>query len=775
MGENLVIVESPAKAKTIEKFLGKGFTVKSSFGHIRDLSKKNLGINIEEGFTPDYEVSADKKKIVSELKSLASKAETIWLASDEDREGEAIAWHLQQTLKLKDDNTKRIVFHEITKDAILNAIENPRKVDLNLVMAQQARRVLDRLVGFELSPVLWKKVAPKLSAGRVQSVAVRLIVDREREIAGFNSEPFFKVTGIFHQANQETKINITAICDKKFAEAMEAESFLKKCSDSSFFIEKIDKKNISRTPASPFTTSALQQEASRKLSFSVSQTMRIAQKLYEEGLITYMRTDSTHLSQLAIGAIKQSIIETYGAEYSKVRQYKTKTKGAQEAHEAIRPTYPSNKTIEGTPQEKRLYSLIWKRAVASQMADAELEKTDITIGAERISEKFISQGEQVKFDGFLKLYLEGHDDEIENEEANQILPALTLDEKMEQVEIKATERFTQRPARYSEAGLVKKLEELGIGRPSTYAPTITTITQRGYIVKEDRPGTEREYLKITLKNGLIKKEKATETAGSEKGKLFPQNIGILVNDFLESNFENILDYGFTAKVESDFDKIAAGKLIWNELIKTFYLPFHNKVETTLKNTSHTKAEREIGTDPLSGKKLIARIGKYGPLVQKGENDDPQKQFASLRKDQLIENITIEEALELFKLPRNIGELEGKEVTAAIGRFGPYIRYNGKFYSLGKLYDPHSITIEQAKSLIEEHNNKEAKMCIREYPDSDIHLLNGRYGPYIKCAGKNYKLPKETEIESLDEKRCLEIINSTEPTKHSGKRFPKKTK
>lgn len=775
MGKNLVIVESPAKAKTIEKFLGKGFTVKSSFGHIRDLSKKNLGINIEEGFTPDYEVSADKKKIVSELKSLASKAETIWLASDEDREGEAIAWHLQQTLKLKDDNTKRIVFHEITKDAILNAIENPRKVDLNLVMAQQARRVLDRLVGFELSPVLWKKVAPKLSAGRVQSVAVRLIVDREREIAGFNSEPFFKVTGIFHQANQETKINITAICDKKFAEAMEAESFLKKCSDSSFFIEKIDKKNISRTPAPPFTTSALQQEASRKLSFSVSQTMRIAQKLYEEGLITYMRTDSTHLSQLAIGAIKQSIIETYGAEYSKVRQYKTKTKGAQEAHEAIRPTYPSNKTIEGTPQEKRLYSLIWKRAVASQMADAELEKTDITIGAERISEKFISQGEQVKFDGFLKLYLEGHDDEIENEEANQILPALTLDEKMEQVEIKATERFTQRPARYSEAGLVKKLEELGIGRPSTYAPTITTITQRGYIVKEDRPGTEREYLKITLKNGLIKKEKATETAGSEKGKLFPQNIGILVNDFLESNFENILDYGFTAKVESDFDKIAAGKLIWNELIKTFYLPFHNKVETTLKNTSHTKAEREIGTDPLSGKKLIARIGKYGPLVQKGENDDPQKQFASLRKDQLIENITIEEALELFKLPRNIGELEGKEVTAAIGRFGPYIRYNGKFYSLGKLYDPHSITIEQAKSLIEEHNNKEAKMCIREYPDSDIHLLNGRYGPYIKCAGKNYKLPKETEIESLDEKRCLEIINSTEPTKHSGKRFPKKTK
>lgn len=775
MGENLVIVESPAKAKTIEKFLGKGYTVKSSFGHIRDLSKKNLGINIEDGFTPDYEVSSDKKKVVSELKSLASKADTIWLASDEDREGEAIAWHLQQALKLKDEKTKRIVFHEITKDAILNAIKNPRKVDLNLVMAQQARRVLDRLVGFELSPVLWKKVAPKLSAGRVQSVAVRLIVDREREISGFCPEPFFKVAGIFHPANKDEKTKINAVCDTKFQDSDKATSFLEKCINCSFLIESIDKKTVSRTPAPPFTTSALQQEASRKLGFSVSQTMRIAQKLYEEGFITYMRTDSTNLSQLAIGAIKQAVTETYGAEYSKVRQYKTKAKGAQEAHEAIRPTYPANKTIEGTPQEKKLYALIWKRAVASQMADAQLEKTDITITGDKISEKFISQGEQVIFDGFLKLYLEGKDDEPENKEVNQLLPSLAEGERMEQVEITATERFTQRPARYSEASLVKKLEELGIGRPSTYAPTITTITQRGYIAKEDRPGTEREYIKITLKGGKIKKETDKEITGSEKGKLFPQNIGILVNDFLESNFNNILDYGFTAEVESDFDKVAAGKLIWNELIRTFYGPFHKKVESTLKSTFHTNAEREIGQDPASGKKLIARMGKYGPLVQKGENDDPEKQFASMRKDQLIENITLEEALELFKLPRKVGEIDGNDVIAAIGRFGPYIRYNSKFYSLGKLYDPHSITVDDVRSLIMEHDNKEAKKCLKEYPDSDIQVLNGKYGPYIKCSGKNYKLPKGTDAESLDEKKCLEIINDTEPTKSSSRRFAKKTK
>lgn len=775
MGENLVIVESPAKAKTIEKFLGKGYTVKSSFGHIRDLSKKNLGINIEDGFTPDYEVSSDKKKVVSELKSLASKADTIWLASDEDREGEAIAWHLQQALKLKDEKTKRIVFHEITKDAILNAIKNPRKVDLNLVMAQQARRVLDRLVGFELSPVLWKKVAPKLSAGRVQSVAVRLIVDREREISGFCPEPFFKVAGIFHPANKDEKTKINAVCDTKFQDSDKATSFLEKCINCSFLIESIDKKTVSRTPAPPFTTSALQQEASRKLGFSVSQTMRIAQKLYEEGFITYMRTDSTNLSQLAIGAIKQAVTETYGAEYSKVRQYKTKAKGAQEAHEAIRPTYPANKTIEGTPQEKKLYALIWKRAVASQMADAQLEKTDITITGDKISEKFISQGEQVIFDGFLKLYLEGKDDEPENKEVNQLLPSLAEGERMEQVEITATERFTQRPARYSEASLVKKLEELGIGRPSTYAPTITTITQRGYIAKEDRPGTEREYIKITLKGGKIKKETDKEITGSEKGKLFPQNIGILVNDFLESNFNNILDYGFTAEVESDFDKVAAGKLIWNELIRTFYGPFHKKVESTLKSTFHTNAEREIGQDPASGKKLIARMGKYGPLVQKGENDDPEKQFASMRKDQLIENITLEEALELFKLPRKVGEIDGNDVIAAIGRFGPYIRYNSKFYSLGKLYDPHSITVDEVRSLIMEHDNKEAKKCLKEYPDSDIQVLNGKYGPYIKCSGKNYKLPKGTDAESLDEKKCLEIINDTEPTKSSSRRFAKKTK
>ncbi|MBE6228981.1 MAG: type I DNA topoisomerase [Bacteroidales bacterium] len=772
MGENLVIVESPAKAKTIEKFLGDGFTVKSSFGHIRDLSKKNLGIDIENGFEPNYEVSEDKTKVVSELKSLAKKAETIWLASDEDREGEAIAWHLQQTLKLKEENTKRIVFHEITKEAILNAIKNPRGVDNNLVMAQQARRVLDRLVGFELSPVLWKKVAPKLSAGRVQSVALRLVVDREREIMAFKSEPFFKVTGLFHPQSKGKSVKINSTLDKKFASRQEAESFLEKCKSALFHIREIEKKELSRTPAPPFTTSALQQEASRKLGFSVSQTMRIAQKLYESGLITYMRTDSTNLSEQALGIIKHTIIENFGAEYSKLRTYKTKSKGAQEAHEAIRPTYPANQTIEGTPQEKKLYSLIWKRTVASQMADAKLEKTNITISGSNFAERFISQGEQVVFDGFLKLYLESKDDEHENEEENQLLPVLDINEQLDNLGITATQRFTQKPPRYSEASLVKKLEELGIGRPSTYAPTIETITQRGYITKENREGTAREYCQIVLKDGKITATTLSEMTGAEKSKLFPQDIGILVTDYLAQNFENILDYGFTAKVEEDFDKVAAGKLVWNKMIKNFYSDFHIQVDNALKDTTHKNAERILGTDPKSGKVLIVRLGKFGPLVQKGENDDPDKQFAGLPKDKLIESITIEEALQLFELPRTVGEFNGKSVVASSGRFGPYIRYNSKFISLGKTYSPYTVTIDEAIKLIEEHDRKEAEKFINSFPEQDIEVLNGRFGAYIKHGGENYKLPKGTDARSLTLEECLNIIKSVKPSGGAKKRGSK---
>lgn len=763
MGENLVIVESPAKAKTIEKFLGKGFVVKSSFGHIRDLEKKNLGINIDNGFEPVYEVSDDKKKVVSELKSLAKKADTVWLASDEDREGEAIAWHLFHTLNLKEDNTRRIVFHEITKNAILNAIENPRSIDNNLVMAQQARRVLDRLVGFELSPILWKKVAPKLSAGRVQSVAVRLIVEREREIMAFNSTPYFKVSGTFHPVTAKKSVKVNATLDTRYSKQEEASAFLNMCKDAAFHIGSVEKKEISRTPAPPFTTSALQQEAARKLGLSVSQTMRIAQKLYESGLITYMRTDSTNLSQVAINSIKQVITQEFGAEYSKVRQYKTKSKGAQEAHEAIRPTYPANSTIEGTPQEKKLYNLIWKRAVASQMADALLEKTDITIESDRFAEKFISQGEQVVFDGFLKLYLEGKDDE-EMENENQLLPALSANETMENLEITATERFTQRPPRYSEASLVKKLEELGIGRPSTYAPTISTITQkRGYVVKENRDGTEREYTKITLKDGRIASATLTEITGAEKGKLFPEDIGILVTDFLSKNFENILDYGFTAKVEENFDKIAAGKLVWNKVIESFYNPFHSQVGQTLQESAHTNAERVLGTDPATGKTMIVRLGKFGPLVQKGTNDDPDKQFASLQKGQLIESITLEQALKLFELPREVGEYNGKKIVAAIGRFGPYLRHDGKFVSLGKTHDPRTVDEETAIALIEEHQRKEAEKFIAHFEAEDIQVLNGRFGAYIKHGGENYKIPKGTDAKALDAAACLEIIAKTKPS------------
>lgn len=763
MGENLVIVESPTKAKKIGEFLGEGYVVKSSGGHIRDLAKKNLGIDIENNFEPDYEISADKAKIVSELKSLAKKAETIWLASDEDREGEAIAWHLQQTLKLKEENTKRIVFHEITKDAILNAIKNPRQIDNNLVMAQQARRVLDRLVGFELSPILWKKVAPKLSAGRVQSVAVRLIVEREREIIAFNSTPFYRIQGVFHPQTSKKSVKVKAFLEEKFSTREQAYSFLENCKESSFAIEEIETKDLVRTPAPPFTTSALQQEAARKLGLSVTQTMRIAQKLYESGLITYMRTDSTNLSQLAINSAKQTICTKFGEEYSKVRAYKTKSKGAQEAHEAIRPTYLANDTIEGTPQEKKLYNLIWKRTIASQMADAKLEKTTITIGSNFFAEKFVSQGEQVVFDGFLKLYLESRDEE-DTEQENQLLPVLNTGETMERIEISATERFTQKPARYSEASLVKKLEELGIGRPSTYAPTISTIVQRGYIVKEDREGKQREYCALTLKDDTIKESTQLETVGAEKNKLFPQDIGMLVTDYLSNKFESILDYGFTAKVEADFDKVADGKLVWNKLIQNFYTPFHKRVDETLKENTHTNAERELGTDPASGKVIIVRLGKFGPLVQKGANDDPNKQFVSLQKGQLIESITLEEALKLFELPRKVGEFEGKEIIAAIGKFGPYIKYNGKFISLGKVYDPRSITESQAIELLAETAKKEANSIIHNFEKEDIQVLDGRFGPYIKHAGTNYKIPKGTDAKTLDLNACQEIIANTKPTR-----------
>lgn len=772
MGENLVIVESPAKAKTIEGFLGKDFTVKSSFGHIRDLSKKHLGIDIEHGFKPDYLIPDDKKKVVQELKSLSEKASTIWLASDEDREGEAIAWHLQQVLGLKPEQVRRIVFHEITKSAILNAIENPREINSNLVMAQQARRILDRIVGFELSPILWKKVASNLSAGRVQSVAVRLIVEREREILAFNAEKFYKVTGRFRPEGKKALLD--AVLDQKFEDAASAASFLEKCRESSFRIADIKKKDMTRCPAPPFTTSALQQEASRKLGFSVSQTMRIAQKLYESGLITYMRTDSTNLSQLALNTIRQVISATYGEEYSKTRQYKTKSKGAQEAHEAIRPTYPANATIEGTAQEKRLYSLIWKRCIASQMADAKIEKTNITIEGSAFPQHFICSGEQVVFDGFLKLYMEGRDDDPADEmaqegQSSRLLPELEVSESLDRVEIAATERFGQRPPRYSEASLVKKLEELGIGRPSTYAPTITTITQRGYIVKEDREGSVRNYEKFLLKGEAIEKVQCSESFGSEKGKLFPQDIGMLVTDFLKSNFAEILDYGFTAKVEEDFDKIAAGKKVWNNVLESFYRPFHSQVEKTLRESAHKNAERVLGNDPKTGKILTVRLGKFGPLVQMGTNDDPEKKFAGLQKGQLIESITLEEALELFTLPRKVGQIDGKDVTASSGRFGPYIKYDGKYISIKNMFDPHSITLEQAAAVMEEHNKKEADKHIASFPEHDIEVINGRFGPYIKHGSLNYKIPKGTDAKALTADDCLQIISKQSPGSKSRKK------
>ena len=760
-GKNLVIVESPAKAGTIQKFLGNDYIVKSSFGHIRDLHDNELSIDVKDGFKPEYVIPADKKKVVSELKKAAKDAQTVWLASDEDREGEAISWHLFETLDLDAANTKRIVFHEITKNAILNAIENPREIDMSLVNAQQARRVLDRLVGFELSPVLWRKIQPKLSAGRVQSVALRLVVDREREILAFNHESYYKVEALFHPEGTPEKTLVKATLDRKFKDIESAREYLERHVNAEFRISSIEKKEGTRTPAAPFTTSTLQQEAARKLRLSVSQTMSIAQRLYEHGLITYMRTDSTNLSSLAINTAKKYIGENFGEEYSHVRQYRTKAKGAQEAHEAIRPTYIENTTIEGTPQEKKLYELIWKRTVASQMSDARILRTDIKVGSDKGEEIFNVQASQVMFDGFLKLYIESTDEPSQDDEMT-ILPEMNIGARMFEEGITAECKYTSAPSRYSEATLVKKLEELGIGRPSTYAPTISTLTKgRGYIVKGDKTGEKHEVTNLSLKKGVIKASAKTETVGAEKGRLLPQDIGMIVTDYLVKNFETILDYGFTANVEKDFDQIAEGEMVWNSVISEFYGPFHTKVQETLSNREYSHVSRELGVDPKDGQPLVARFGQYGPYVQKGDGDS--KQYASLAPGQLIESITLEEALKLFELPRTVGQHEGIDIICTKGRFGPYIKYGDRNISLPRGTDPLKIDLQTCISLISESQEKKSGEVLAEYTDSDIQVINGAYGPYIKHAGSNYKIPKGTDPSTLDEEKCKEIISTSEPT------------
>lgn len=763
MEENLVIVESPAKAKTIERFLGKNFVVRSSFGHIRDLAKKNLGIDLKNGFKPEYVISEDKKKVVDDLRKAVKNAKVIWLASDEDREGEAISWHLYEVLKLKQDNTKRIVFNEITKDAILSAIKNPRAIDNKLVDAQQARRILDRLVGFELSPVLWKKIKPSLSAGRVQSVAVRLLVEREREVNDFKSSSGYKVIGLFKVKMESGKeYDVVAELPKKFKTLDETRKFLEKCKKANFEVSDIVKKPSRKSPSPPFTTSTLQQEASRKLGFSVSQTMTVAQKLYEAGKITYMRTDSVNLSDTAIAMSKLAIITSFGEKYVQIRQYKTKTKGAQEAHEAIRPTYMDKDTTAGSNTEKKLYELIWKRTIASQMSDAQLEKTNITINISTSSENFIASGEVIIFDGFLKVYIESSDDEDE-ENGKGLLPPLKKGMALQMSFIEATERFTQHPPRYTEASLVKKLEELGIGRPSTYAPTISTIQQRGYVLREDRQGENRNFKVLTLKNEQIKESVKTEITGSEKSKLFPTDIGIIVNDFLVENFSDILDYNFTALVEKEFDLIAEGKLSWPKMIGKFYPAFHKKIESTLELTSKPKGERLLGIDPVSGKQIAVRMGRYGPIVVIGDKDSEEKpRFSSLMKSQLMETITIEEALKLFKLPRVVGTFEDSEVKANIGRFGPYVLHNNKFYSLKKdVDDPLDVTIERAIELIDQKRLFDKNKLIKAFPeDAELQVLNGRFGPYISYQKENYKVPKTKAPTDLSYKDCLAIIEES---------------
>ena len=768
MLKNLVIVESPAKAKTIEKFLGKDYKVMSSYGHIRDLRKKNFSIDVENNFAPIYEIPADKKELVATLKKMASEAQMVWLASDEDREGEAISWHLYEVLGLKPENTRRIVFHEITPNAILNAIENPRSINMNLVDAQQARRVLDRIVGFELSPVLWKKIKPALSAGRVQSVAVRLIVEREEEIKAFKSEPYFRVNAIFTTADGT---EVKAELSKRLASEEEAQKFLNDCISATYKVDDVNVKPMKKSPAPPFTTSTLQQEASRKLGFTVSQTMMVAQRLYEAGHITYMRTDSVNLSSLAINTISKEIKDKLGEQYLKVRHYHTNSKGAQEAHEAIRPTYIDKHSIDGTAQEKRLYTLIWKRTIASQMADAELEKTTIDIIPSTRSEHFVATGEVIKFDGFLNVYIEGRDDDNAEAEAEGLLPMMKVGDNLENKSIAATQRFTQQPVRYTEASLVKKMEELGIGRPSTYAPTISTIQQREYVEKGDKQGVKRDFITLTLKGNKISTRVKSETVGADKGKLIPTDIGVVVNEFLTKYFPNILDYNFTANVEEKFDDVAEGKLQWTEEIGSFYEIFHPEVEEAMNmRLEHKVGERQLGVDPKTGKPVSVKIGRFGPLVQLGEGDTEEKpQFASLLKGQSVSTITLEEALKLFEFPRTIGEYEGTDVTVAIGRFGPYIKHNDKFVSIPKEYAPAAITLEEAVQLIVDKRDAETKKVVKTFAeDADMQILNGRYGIYIAYKKSNYKIPKTIkEPAELTYEECKEIIESQDSA-------PKKT-
>ena len=761
MQENLVIVESPAKAKTIEKFLGKDFKVMSSYGHIRDLKKKELSVNIDS-LEPDYEIPDEKKKLVSELKKQAKAAKTVWLASDEDREGEAISWHLCEVLGLDEKKTNRIVFHEITKQAILEAIAHPRHLDMNLVNAQQARRVLDRLVGFKLSPVLWRKVKPALSAGRVQSVAVRLIVEREREIQSFTSEPYYRVNAIFLIKDADDQLQeVKAALANNFKTHDEALAFLEQCKNAQFRVKNVTTKPTKRTPAPPFTTSTLQQEAARKLGFTVSQTMMVAQRLYESGLITYMRTDSVNLSGLCINASKKAIAELYGENYSKVRQYHTSSKGAQEAHEAIRPTYMDNAKIEGTVQEKRLYDLIWKRTLASQMADAQIEKTTVDIEVVGQAPNFVAQGEVITFDGFLKVYNVSTDDE-NTEDFGHVLPVMNVGDTLERQEIAATERFSQGPQRYTEASLVHKLEELGIGRPSTYAPTISTIQQREYVQKGDKKGVERLYTIDTLKGTKISTKNKKEMAGADKGKLIPTDIGSVVNDFLMDNFEEIMDYNFTANVEQEFDKIAAGKENWTDEMGRFYKRFEPEVEKVMNARSEHKAgERELGIDPKTGKPIFVKIGRFGPVVQIGSAEDEEKpRFAQLPADKSIETITLEDALDLFKLPRTVGQFEGSDVIIGAGRFGPYVLHDKKYVSLPKGEDPMAYTLEQAIELIQGRRKQEAERHIKSFAeDEKIEILNGRYGPYIAYDGKNYRIPKNMhdKAATLTYEECMKIV------------------
>lgn len=767
MAKNLVIVESPAKAKTIEGYLGKDFLVKSSFGHIRDLKKGNKGVLVEKRFEPVYEVSTDKKNVVSELKKLADEAQVVWLASDEDREGEAISWHLKEVLKLKEDKIKRIVFHEITKPAILRAIENPRSIDYNLVNAQQARRVLDRLVGFEISPVLWRKVKPSLSAGRVQSVAVRLVVEREREIQAFETTPAFRVTATFAKLAGSKQV-IKAEWPQRFATEEAAKAFLEQLINRAFQVNSIEQRPVKKSPAPPFTTSTLQQEASRKLRFSVTKTMRLAQELYESGKITYMRTDSVNLSETALSAAREEIIRAYGKEFHQPRQYRTKTASAQEAHEAIRPTYFENHSTDGEKDLKALYELIWRRAIASQMSEAQIEKTVLHIGSNGLNGAFTAEGEVIRFEGFLKVYLESDDDEPGDEGESSALPQVTEGEALDTRSVTATQRYSRPPSRYTEASLVKKLEELGIGRPSTYAPTISTIQKRGYVDRTNLEGQQRDFVVLQLEKEKISRAVKTETTGADKGKMAPTDIGMLVNDFLLEHFPKVMDFQFTANVEQEFDHIAEGQLDWQKMIDAFYQPFHANVEDTIENSERITGERILGEDPVTGFQISVRMARFGPVAVKTNlaDADAKPIYANLRAGMHLEQVSLEDALELFKLPRQVGEFEGKEMVIGVGKFGPYVRHDGKFVSLRKEMDPLAVTTEEAIELILEKRTKEANRIIHDFQASGIQVLNGMYGPYIAKDKKNYKIPKGTDAHALSEDECLQII-ATSPEPKAG--------